>query len=140
MTRSLPPEVRKRLTLMLPLLSSPNAGECAAAAGAIGRLLKAHELDWHDLTAAIAEPAGEARSQPAPPSKWKPAPESKWRNLPPEEVRAMVATVYAGRVHLDARAKAFLEGQLARAKYGRVLFTNTQWDVLMDLVKQAEAT
>jgi hypothetical protein len=136
MSRPLPPEVRKRLGQMLPMLSSSNAGECAAAAGAIGRLLKAHGLDWHDLTAAIAEPASAARAKPAPPPRRSP----KARNMTPEEIRILVFSIYSSHAHLDARARAFLEGQLERAKYGPVLFTNRQWDVLMDLVRQAEAT
>jgi len=136
MIKPLPPEVRKRLALMLPLLASSNGGECAAAANAISRLLKGHDLDWHDLTAAIAEPTSAPRSQPASSPRRSP----KERNLTPEEVKILVSAIYAGRGHLDARARAFLDGQLARAKYGRVLFSDKQWAWLMDLTKQAEAT
>jgi len=137
MSRPLPPDVRKRIAQMMPLLSSDNTGECAAAAMAMGRLLKANGLDWHDLTAAFADtPVVPPQAAPAARSR----PTTVDLNLTPEQVQVMVAMVRKNHPQLDARAKAFLEGQLERAKYGRVLFTTRQWKVMTDLLDQAGLT
>ena len=139
-TKTLPlsPEVRRRVSQMLPLLSSTNAGECVAAAGAIGRLLRAHGLDWHDLTAAITEPASEARTKPEPPPRREPPPPPPpGYNLTSQEVKDLVQAILSHHHFLNDRSKAFLTGQLERAKYGRVLFSEKQWKWLMDLAAQA---
>jgi len=136
-TKPLPAEVRKRLSQLMPLLSSSNAGECAAAAGAIGRLLKGHGLDWHDLTAAVAEPPSEARYKPEPPPRREPPPPPDTHNLTSQEVKDLVQAILSHHHFLNERSKAFLMGQLDRAKYGRVLFSDKQWKWLMDLTQQA---
>jgi len=138
-TKPLPSEVRKRLGQLMPLLSSSNAGECAAAAGAIGRLLKGHGLDWHDLTAAVSEPPQQAYSKPEPPPRREPPPPPPptGHNLAPEEVRTLVLAILKHHRGLNERSRGFLEGQLERAKYGRVLFSDKQWKWLMDLTQQA---
>ena len=134
--KPLPSEVRKRLGQLLPMLSSTNAGECAAAAGAIGRLLSVHGLDWHDLTAAVAEPTGEARYKPEPPPRREPPP-PQGHNLTAQEVKDLVQAILSHHHFLNERSKAFLAGQLERARYGRVLFSDKQWKWLMDLTQQA---
>ena len=45
----LSPELRPKLQQLIPLLSSDHAGEVAATAAAIGRVLRGAGLDWHDL-------------------------------------------------------------------------------------------
>jgi len=135
--RPIPDAIRKRLAQMLPLLSSDNAGECAAAAGAIGRLLKGHGLDWHDLTAAVTEPPGGAYSKPEPPPRREPPPPPDTHNLSAAEVKELVQAILNHHHYLNERSKAFLRGQLDRAKYGRVLFSDKQWKWLMDLTSQA---
>ena len=135
--RPIPDAIRKRLAQMLPLLSSDNAGECAAAAGAIGRLLKGHGLDWHDLTAAVTEPPGGAYSKPEPPPRREPPPPPDTHNLSAAEVKELVQAILSHHHYLNERSKAFLLGQLDRAKYGRVLFSDKQWKWLMDLTSQA---
>jgi len=138
--KPLPAEVRKRLGQLLPMLSSSNAGECAAAAGAIGRLLSVHGLDWHDLTAAVAEPTGEARYKPEPPPRREPPPPPpppQGHNLTAQEVKDLVQAILSHHHFLNERSKAFLAGQLERARYGRVLFSDKQWKWLMDLTQQA---
>jgi len=134
--KPLPSEVRKRLSQLMPMLSSTNAGECAAAAGAIGRLLSTHGLDWHDLTAAVAEPTGEARYKPEPPPRREPPP-PQGHNLTAQEVKDLVQAILSHHHFLNERSKAFLAGQLERARYGRVLFSDKQWKWLMDLTQQA---
>jgi hypothetical protein len=138
-TKPLPPEVRKRLGQLMPLLSSGNAGECAAAAGAIGRLLSAHGLDWHDLTAAVADAPTASQKPPEPPPR-RPPPPPDTHNLSTEEVRTLVIAIREHHHFLNERSKAFLDGQMARAKYGRVLFTDKQWAWLQDLTRQAGIT
>jgi len=91
--RPIPDAIRKRLAQMLPLLSSDNAGECAAAAGAIGRLLKGHGLDWHDLTAAVTEPPGGAYSKPEPPPRREPPPPPDTHNLSAAEGKSLVQAI-----------------------------------------------
>jgi len=135
-TKPLPEAVRKRLGQLMPMLSSRNAGECAAAAGAIGRLLESHGLDWHDLTAAVAEPPGGAYSKPEPPPKREPPPQ-QGHNLTAQEVKDLVQAILNHHHYLNERSKAFLLGQLERARYGRVLFSDKQWKWLMDLTQQA---
>jgi len=135
--RPIPDVIRKRLSQLMPLLSSSNAGECAAAAGAIGRLLKGHGLDWHDLTAAVTEPPGGAYSKPEPPPRREPPPPPDTHNLSAAEVKELVQAILSHHHYLNERSKAFLLGQLDRAKYGRVLFSDKQWKWLMDLTSQA---
>jgi hypothetical protein len=52
-TRPIPAAVRERLLKIMPLMSSDQVGECAAAASRITHILKENGLDWHDLTASI---------------------------------------------------------------------------------------
>lgn len=47
------PEGRRRAAKLLLLLSSDKSGEVAAAASAIGKLLKSEKLDWHWLAAQV---------------------------------------------------------------------------------------
>jgi hypothetical protein len=136
-TKPLPSEVRKRLGQLMPLLSSTNAGECAAAAGAIGRLLSAHGLDWHDLTAAVANASTASPRPPEPPPRREPPPPPDSHNLAAAEVHSLVLAIRANHHFLNERSKAFLAGQMERAKYGRVLFSDKQWKWLMDLAAQA---
>jgi hypothetical protein len=62
--RPLSPEIRERLGKLLPLLASNHDGERIGAVAAIERVLKAANLDWHDLTGAIT---GVAPPPPPPP-------------------------------------------------------------------------
>src|SRR4051812_28777081 len=42
-----------RIARLIPLLGSPEHGEVLGAAAAIGRVLRAHGLDWHALASAV---------------------------------------------------------------------------------------
>jgi len=48
-----------RIAKLLPLLASDKMGEVAATAAAIGRLLAAHGLTWHDLAHCVGGSGGE---------------------------------------------------------------------------------
>jgi len=52
--RPIPPDLRERLGKLVPRLGSPFDGERVATVAAIERLLRAHNRDWHDLTATLA--------------------------------------------------------------------------------------
>lgn len=58
MTAPLSLETRARLVKLVPMLSSPIAGEVAATAAAIERALKSAGSDWHDLAAHIERDNG----------------------------------------------------------------------------------
>ena len=53
----LPAVILPKLRRLIPLLSSDQPGEVVAAAAAIGRTLKTAGATWHDLAAALTEPA-----------------------------------------------------------------------------------
>ena len=50
---SAPSSTADRLGQLIRMLSSPHDGEIANAARAIGRVLEAERLDWHDLARGI---------------------------------------------------------------------------------------
>jgi hypothetical protein len=73
---SVPATITPMLSKLIPRLASNHAGEVVATAAAIGRLLTANKLDWHDLTAAVLD---------SPAKTVRPAREadddSAWRDL-----------------------------------------------------------
>ena len=123
----------------MPMLSSGQAGECAAAAAAIDRLLKANGLDWHDLTSAIVSP-GAASPPPTP----DPTPSSPFGDNPGEVADdllcdAINAILHSG-VRLNANSAAFLDSLQERAmRYGTVYFSDKQWKWFTDLMTRAGA-
>lgn len=61
---------RERLAKLIPLLSSDQPGEVAAAAQAIARTLRRSGADWHDLTAALTATAKpRSRREVVPPDE-----------------------------------------------------------------------
>ena len=123
----------------MPMLSSGQAGECAAAAAAIDRLLKANGLDWHDLTSAIVSP-GAASPPPTP----DPTPSSPFGDNPGAVADdllcdAINAIQHSG-VRLSASSEAFLNQLQERAyRYGTVYFSDKQWKWFTDLMTRAGA-
>lgn len=68
----LSPDIGVKLGRLLPMLSSPVAGEVAATVAAIGRTLERAGMDWHDLAKRLTAPA-----QPQPrhdPPPWQRGP------------------------------------------------------------------
>jgi hypothetical protein len=132
--RALPTGLRIKLAPLLRLQSSDNAGERANASAAIGRLLKNHGLDWHDLTDALL--AGPARSPPPPRgTNWKrtngPA------ELPRDQLLALIDLVEAANTHLSARSSEFLSSLRDRA-HGQptARLSEKQLNWLQDLIEQ----
>ncbi len=69
-------EIAPKLSKLFPLLGSDKDGEVLAAVGAIRRMLRAHNLDLHDLAKAITatpQPTHSFRRTP-PPSPTAPTP------------------------------------------------------------------
>ena len=54
----IPDAARPKIARLLLLLSSDNAGEVAASAAGIGRVLEAHGCDWHDLATILTGDGG----------------------------------------------------------------------------------
>ena len=64
-TRGLSTGLKAKLAPLLRLQASDNDGERANASAAVGRLLKTHGLDWHDLTEVLlAEPQANSEHVP----------------------------------------------------------------------------
>ena len=53
----LSPDIGVKLGRLLPMLSSPVAGEVTATVAAIGRTLSRAGMDWHDLAKRLTAPA-----------------------------------------------------------------------------------
>lgn len=53
----LSPDIGVKLGRLVPMLSSPVAGEVVATAAAIGRTLDRAGMDWHDLAKRLTAPA-----------------------------------------------------------------------------------
>jgi hypothetical protein len=138
--KPIPSEVRARLGKILPMLSSPQPGDVIAAVSAINRLLFEHALDWHDMAAALTGAPAASAAPPRPPPatpRSQPRAGAEMHNLTSQEVKELVQAIRTHHHLLNDRSKAFLAGQLERAKYGRVLFSDKQWKWLMDLAQQA---
>jgi hypothetical protein len=59
----LPATITPTLGKLIPRLASDKAGEVVATAAAIGRVLTANGLDWHDLAAAVHQPTADWQDQ-----------------------------------------------------------------------------
>jgi hypothetical protein len=53
---ALPITITSTLCKLIPLLGSDKSGEIVATVSAIGRVLSANRLDWHDLASALCPP------------------------------------------------------------------------------------
>jgi hypothetical protein len=56
---TLPITLTPTLCKLIPMLGSDKSGEIIATVSAIGRLLTANRLDWHDLAGALLPPRTE---------------------------------------------------------------------------------
>ena len=138
--KPLPQDVRDRLGKLLPLLSSDQAGECAAAAAAITRLLRASGLDWHDLVGALSNPgAGAHRPPPPPPPPPKPPPEPPPGSHRSRDILGAIAGIRANHPGLNERSIEFLDSLEARAGHysTAVYLSPKQLKWFTDLLKQA---
>jgi len=138
-TRALPTGLKVKLAPLLRMQSSDNASERANASAAVGRLLKNHGLDWHDLTdALLAEPAPRPPPPPPPPPRG-----TTWKRtdgpteLPRDQLLALIDLVEAANPHLSARSSEFLSSLRDRA-YGRPIarLSEKQWKWLQDLIEE----
>jgi len=118
----------------MPMLGAPSDGERATAANMITELLKAHDLDWHDIVGSMGQPQAAPKSEAPPPPRSTGNP----GYMDAEELRTMIHRIE--RSPLNTRARQFLAGMLDRADiYDSVFFSDRQWVWFQDLKKRAEA-
>jgi hypothetical protein len=138
--RSLPPQVRDKLGKLIVLLSSTNAGERVAATEAIGRLLKSHDRDWHDLAGML-----HLSETPAPPrpSSSPPPSSSSWRrttgpmDLPRAQLLDLVDLIEERSPFLPVRSSEFVTAMRARARIWPVVrLSEKQWKWLQDMIER----
>jgi hypothetical protein len=133
--RGLSTGLKAKLAPLLRLQASDNDGERANASAAIGRLLKSHGLDWHDLTEVLlAEP----RAAPEPP----PASDSTtWKrsngavDLPRGQLIALLDIVDARTPFLPLKAREFVGSLRSRSFRPTVHLSEKQWAWLQDLLQ-----
>jgi hypothetical protein len=135
--RALPTGLKAKLAPLLRLQASDNDGERANASAAIGRLLKTHGLDWHDLTEVLlAEPKTTAPDpQPAPDatSSWKRS--AGAIDLPRSQLIALLAIVEERSPFLPLKSASFVSSLRSRAWQPTVHLSEKQWAWLQDLLQ-----
>jgi hypothetical protein len=132
-TRALPIGLKVKLAALLRLQSSDNAGERANASAAIGRLLKQHGLDWHDLTDMLL-----AAAAPEPPpahdaARWKRS--SGAIDLPRGQLIALLDAVEARSPFLPIKSAGFISSLRSRSYRPTVHLSEKQWTWLQDLLE-----
>jgi hypothetical protein len=136
-TRGLPTGLKAKLAPLLRLQASDNDGERANASAAIGRLLKNHGLDWHDLTEALlAEPKTAAREpQPSPgATTWKRSTGAV--DLPRQQLLELLDLVEEHSPFLAVKSRGFVDSLRSRAWRPTVHLSEKQWNWLQDLLEQ----
>jgi hypothetical protein len=132
----LPPELRTKLAPLLRLQSSDNDGERANASAAIGRLLKNHGLDWHDLTEVLlAEPQSVA-PEPSPAqdvTTWKRS--AGAMEMPRGQLIVLLDIVEARSPFLPIKSAGFISSLRSRSFRPTVHLSEKQWRWLQDLLE-----
>jgi hypothetical protein len=100
----------ERLAKLVLLLSSPNSGEVAAAAAAIGRVLEAEHRDWHDLARSIKTPPPREHTHWSS-REWRSAAEwcAQHSEFMTEWERSFVSDILKRRYPLSEKQHACLE-------------------------------
>jgi hypothetical protein len=132
----LPPETLSKLEKLLLRCSSDHDGERAAATVAIGRLLKSHGADWHDLTALLHR--GETSVlQPAspPPSSWQRT--SGPIDLPRAQLLELIDIIEDRISFLPMKSAEFLDSLRQRTRlWPTIRLTERQWAWFQDLLQK----
>jgi hypothetical protein len=130
----LPPELKAKIAPLLRLQASDNDGERANASAAIGRLLKNHKLDWHDLAEALLAEPQAAAPEPAPgATTWKRA--AGTIDLPRGELIALLEVVEARSPFLPIKSAGFISSLRSRSYRPTVHLSEKQWAWLQDLLE-----
>ena len=132
----LPPELKVKIAPLLRLQSSDNSGERANASAAIGRILKANGLDWHDLTdMLLAEPPATApEPQPAPgATSWKRS--AGPIDLPRQQMIDLLDLIEQRSEFLPIKSAGFITSLRERAWRPQVHLSEKQWKWLQDLLE-----
>jgi hypothetical protein len=126
-----------KLAPLLRMQGSDNDGERANASAAIGRLLKNHGLDWHDLTEFLL--AGPVAPEPQPAS---PSSSPSWKrstgaiDLSRDELIALLDVVETKSPFLPVKSASFISSLRSRAWRPTVHLSEKQWAWLQDLLQQ----
>ena len=135
-TRGLPPQLKAKLAPLLRLQASDNDGERANASAAIGRLLKNHGLDWHDLTEMLLAEPQAAASEPRPTpgaTTWKRS--AGTVDLPRGELIALLAIEEEKSPFLPIKSAGFISSLRSRSFRPTVHLSEKQWKWLQDLLE-----
>ncbi len=128
-TRGLPTGLKAKLAPLLRLQASDNDGERANASAAIGRLLKSHGLDWHDLVdTMLAEPAREHDT-----TTWTRSAGAV--DLPRGQLIALLAIVEERTPFLPIKSAGFISSLRSRSFRPTVHLSEKQWSWLQDLLE-----
>lgn len=126
MPNSLPPEIRRRLGLILARLASNHDGETLNAARLAVKMLKEH--GWRPEDLAAVEPARAHWSPPPPP----PPPQDDGEKI--RDAASFAADLLDRAVGLTDRETAFLQ-DLVDKEWGRATEKQTSW--LRSIAKKA---
>jgi hypothetical protein len=132
----LPPELRAKIAPLLRMQASSNDNERLNASSAIGRLLKNHGFDWHDLTAELIDPKPAApEPQPAPgASTWKRS--SGAIDLPRADLIALLDLVEERSGFLSLKSREFLTSLRERSWRPTIHLSEKQWKWMQSLLEE----
>jgi hypothetical protein len=125
--------LKAKLAPLLRLQASDNDGERANASAAIGRLLKNHGLDWHDLTEMLLAEPQAATSSPHNTS-WKRSAGAV--DLPREQLIELLDLVQQRSPFLPTKSATFVSSLRERAWRPTVHLSEKQWNWLQDLLEK----
>jgi hypothetical protein len=127
-------QLKAKLGPLLRLQSSDNDGERANASAAVGRLLKNHGLDWHDLTEVLLAEPRPASEPPAPQATtWKRS--SGAIDLPRGQLIALLDVVEARSPFLPIKSAGFISSLRSRSYRPTVHLSEKRWAWLQDLLE-----
>ena len=152
MPKPIPQAVRDKLAKLIPMLSASVPGECAAAAAAIERILKANGLDWHDFTAHMTSGAINTTgpSYTSTGRGYSASGKPMWSNVEPTAkteyqsaiiIQLIDAILHAERYYLiNDKSRIFLSDLHRRAmRYDPLRMTDKQREWLVDIAERSGA-
>jgi hypothetical protein len=130
--KSLSPDLRGRLTKLLPRLASPFEGERVATVAAIERVLQAEGCDFHDLTQAVQQPPRITAT--AAPAKRDDG------GLEHNKLRSIIDSIEgadAQRCFLNARSRTFLTDLRGRCQRYHFVFLSERQSAWLRSLEQS---
>jgi len=129
----LSPELKARLAPLLRLQASDNDGERANASAMIGKLLKRHGADWHDLVEVLLAERQRAPDPDAGASTWKRKPGAI--ELPRGQLLELLGLIEQRVPFLPFKSAAFVASLRSRTWRPTVHLSEKQWAWLQDLLE-----